>query len=83
VAGQTGYTQGPLITINFADGPRAGNPFVIARVMNPCVPTMASLWGYNVINPVLLTQSPTFVTLLIPGTPTNRCYITIQYVSFA
>jgi hypothetical protein len=83
MAGQTGYTLNPLITLNFRDGPRAGNPFIIARVMAPCVPTGATLWGYNTLNPVLVTQSPTFVTLLIPGTPTNRAYLTIQFVSFA
>jgi hypothetical protein len=83
VAGQTGYSPAPQITINFKDGPRAGNPFVLARVMNPCIPTNASLWGYSVINPVLITQSPTFITMMIPGSPTNRCSITIQFVSFA
>ena len=83
VAGQTGYTINPIITINFQDGPRAGNPFVLTRTLTPVVPTNASLWSYNIVNPVLITQSPTFIGLMIPGTPTNRCIVTIQYVSFA
>jgi len=83
VGGATGYTINPLITINFQDGPRVGNPFVLTRTMAPCVPTLAPLWGYSVCNPVLVTQSPTFITMMIPGSATARCIVTVQFVSFA
>jgi hypothetical protein len=83
VAGQTGYTINPWITLNFVDGPRGQIPMVLARVVAPCVPTAAPLWGYNTLNPIAITISPTNVTWIIPGTCTNRATVTVHYMIMA
>jgi hypothetical protein len=87
VCGQTGYTNNPMVTLNFIDGPRGfpppgQTPYVLAKLSAPMVPTSANLWNYG--TPLVeVTVSPTNITWMIAGTPSGsanaRARATIRY----
>lgn len=80
VLGVTGYTNNPLVTLNFRDGQRANTPFVMATLVHPMVPTNANLMSFT-SNLIQFTVSPTNVVWLLACTPSARTYFTVQYVA--